>query len=225
MDLITYATPEEVASGAATRIAGLIGATTGRFSLGLAGGSTPAATYEALRQESIDWAKVDVWLSDERWVPHDDERSNGLMATETLMDGLPARFERPRWSELMEPADSAAYYEATLRSIHDQRTPDLVLLGVGTDGHTASLFPGSRALGEMDRWFVANTIPETSEPRLTATFPLLWQSKLLLVLTTGEAKAPALRDSFDGMTPAGRIGAGDAKVEWHVDESAASLVS
>lgn len=225
MDLVTYETPDAVASGAARRIAALIDDSRGRFSLGLAGGSTPAATYVALRNESIDWKRVDVWLSDERWVPPDDERSNGRMATETLMADVPARFERPRWSGSMEPGDSAVYYEATLRSLHDGRQPNLVLLGMGEDGHTASLFPGSEALVEEERWFVANVIPETSEPRLTATYPLLWRANRLLVLTTGESKAPALRDSFAGTTPAGRIGTGEANVEWHVDQHAASLLS
>ena len=125
----------------------------------------------------------------------------------------------------MAPPDSAAHYEAALRSMHEGRLPDLVLLGMGEDGHTASLFPGSEALEEESRWFVANRIPETGEPRLTATYPLLWQSTRLLIIATGERKAPAVRDSFGGATPAGRIGEGKAEVEWHVDRAAASLLS
>jgi 6-phosphogluconolactonase len=225
MQLVVYDTAEETHLGAAHRIAELIGEAEGRFSLGLAGGSTPKGAYEALRGRATGWDGVDAWLSDERWVPHDDDRSNGRMAAEALMDHVPARFFRPRWSELMTPADSAAHYEATLRSIHDRRHPDLVLLGMGEDGHTASLFPDSPALAEDGRWFVANRIPETGEPRLTATYPLLWASNRLLVMTTGERKAPALKDSFDGTTPAGRVGEGDAEVEWHVDRAAASLLS
>jgi 6-phosphogluconolactonase len=96
---------------------------------------------------------------------------------------------------------------------------------MGEDGHTASLFPDSPALAEDGRWFVANRIPETGEPRLTTTYPLLWAATRLLVMTTGERKAPALKESFDGTTPAGRIGEGDAEVEWHVDRAAASLLS
>jgi 6-phosphogluconolactonase len=97
---------------------------------------------------------------------------------------------------------------------------------MGEDAHTASLFPESRALGETNRWFVANTIPETGEDRLTATFPLLWSAERIMVLTTGERKAPALRDAFEGAsTPIGRIQQGDAQIEWHVDRPAASLVS
>jgi 6-phosphogluconolactonase len=225
MELVVHETPEETYLGAAQRIADLIRDSKHRFSLGLAGGSTPRATYETLRGRATGWEQVDAWMSDERWVPEDDERSNGRMCAETLMDHVPANFVRPRWSEFMTPADSAAHYEAALRSIHDGRYPDLVLLGMGEDGHTASLFPGSVALEEDARWFVANQIPESGEPRLTVTYPLLWASARLLVIVTGERKAPALRDSFDGTTPAGRIGEGKAEVEWHVDRTAVSLLS
>lgn len=226
MKLIVYDNPEALAVGAAQCIADLIAEGDDPFTLGLAGGSTPTATYEALRGRATGWGRVHAWLSDERWVPSDHERSNGRMAAETLMDHVEARFHRPRWSEFMEPADSAAHYEATLRSIHDNRRPDLILLGMGEDAHTASLFPGSRALDETDRWFVDNTIPETRESRLTATYPLLWRARRLMVLTAGEGKAPALRDAFEGVVnPVGRISGGDAEVEWHVDRAAASLLS
>jgi 6-phosphogluconolactonase len=102
----------------------------------------------------------------------------------------------------------------------------LILLGMGDDAHTASLFPGSRALDEEHRWFVSNTIPETGEERLTATYPLLWRAVRVLVMTAGENKATALRDTFEGgTTPIGRVAEGDAEMEWHVDRPAASLLS
>jgi 6-phosphogluconolactonase len=226
MELVTYESAEEVASSAAQRIADLVATASDGFTLGLAGGGTAAETYRALRGRATGWSRVDAWLSDERWVPPNHERSNGRMAAETLMDHVEARFHRPRWSELIEPSDSAAHYEATIRSIHDGKRPDLILLGMGEDAHTASLFPGSSALEEGSRWFVANTIPDTGEDRLTATYPLLWRARRLMVMTAGEQKAPALRDAFEGTsTPAGRIGEGDAEVEWHVDRAAASLLS
>jgi 6-phosphogluconolactonase len=226
MELVVYESPEEAAVGAAQRITDLLAVAAGDYTIGLAGGSTPTATYEALRGRATGWERVDAWLSDERWVPPDHERSNGRMAAETLMDHVNARFHRPRWSEFIEPADSAAHYEAKIRSISVDGRPDLVLLGVGEDAHTASLFPGSSALDETRRWFVANAIPETGEDRLTATYPLLWSAKRIMVLTSGEQKAAPVRDAFEGSsTPVGRIQEGDAEVEWHIDRAAASLLS
>lgn len=227
MELVVYDSEEATTAGAARRIAELIGEANGRFTLGLAGGATAFETYTALRSMDVEWGGVEAWLSDERWVPHDHERSNGREAAERLMDHVDAAaYHRPRWSENLEAADSAAHYEAQLRSMHADSKPDLILLGMGEDAHTASLFPGSAALDERERWFVANAIPETGEMRLTSTYPLLWSARRLLVVTSGEQKAPALRDSFEnGDTPIGHIGDGDAEVEWHVDRAAASLLS
>jgi 6-phosphogluconolactonase len=226
MELIVYETHEATALGAAERIADLLIASNDGYTLGLAGGSTCSMTYEALRHRDLGWERVDAWLSDERWVPPDDERSNGGMAAETLMDHVPARFHRPHWSEFIEAADSAVHYEARIRSIHDEKRPDLIILGMGEDGHTASLFPGSSAIDHEKRLFVATTIPETGEERLTATYPLLWSAQRLLVMTTGESKAPALRGAFlRSGVPIERIGDGKAEVEWHVDRAAASLLS
>jgi 6-phosphogluconolactonase len=171
------------------------------------------------------WGHVDAWLSDERWVALDDPRSNGRMASEALLNHVDARFDRPRFDDFIMPEDSAAHYEARLRSIHDRGGPDLVLLGMGDDGHTASLFPGTSAVGEERRWYVANEVPRLEEIRLTATFPLLWSARMILVLAVGAAKASALRASFEGATPAGRLGEGDAEVEWYVDRDAASLLA
>jgi 6-phosphogluconolactonase len=98
------------------------------------------------------------------------------------------------------------------------------MLGVGEDGHTASLFPGTEALGETGRWFVANHVPAMGETRLTATYGMLWRARLLLVLAVGQAKATAVKASFDGTTPAGRLGDGEAEVEWHLDRESASLL-
>ena len=193
--------------------------------MGLAGGSTPAATYQALRGRVTGWEKVTAWLSDERWVPHDHPRSNGRMAAENLMDHVPAQFLRPIWSEFLEARDAAVRYEATIRAHHKDNRPDLILLGLGEDGHTASLFPDTSALAEETRWIVANHVPQLDEDRLTITYPLLGRARTVIVLTVGEAKAEAVKASFDGTTPAGRLQEGDAKVEWHVDEAAASLLS
>jgi 6-phosphogluconolactonase len=225
MEVLVEETAEDVADAASRRLADLVAAAEGRFSLGLAGGSTPEATYRSLRRLSPGWDNVDAWLSDERWVPPDHERSNGRMAARALLDHVDAGFDRPRWSELIMPEDSAAHYEARLRSIHRAGRPDVVLLGIGEDGHTASLFPGTAALDEMNRWFVANHVPQLGEDRLTATFPMLWRSRLLMVLAVGAGKAQAVKQSFEGATPAGRLGAGEAVVEWYLDRQAAALVA
>ncbi len=225
MKLVVHDTAEATAEAAATRVAGVIGSAGDRVTLGLAGGSTPAATYAALRTQPVEWDRVDAWLSDERWVQPDHQRCNGRMAAETLMDHVDARFHRPVWSELVEPNDSAALYESTIRGILVDNRPDLILLGMGDDGHTASLFPDTPALGETNRWFVAQHIPQQQETRITATYPLLWAAELLLVLVVGKSKAEALKESLAGRTPAGRLGEGDGEVEWYVDVAAASLVS
>jgi 6-phosphogluconolactonase len=224
MEAMVHETPEEVAEAAARRVADLLAASHDRFSLGLAGGSTPEATYKELLGRASGWDMVDAWLSDERWVPPDHDRSNGRMAATVLLDHVDAAFHRPKWNELIEPEDSAADYEARLKSIHGGGRPDVVMLGIGEDGHTASLFPDTGALSEPRRWFVANYVPVLDERRLTATFNLLWRARLLMVLAVGVIKAPAVRASFEGTTPAGRLGDGEAEVEWYLDRDAASLL-
>lgn len=225
MEKVIHDTPDDLAEAVAGEIADRI-ASGSRFTLGLAGGSSPEPTYRRLRdREDLDWSAVHVWLSDERWVPWDHDRCNGKMASETLLDHVGARFHRPPWGELIRADDSAAHYEAALRSIHPDGAPDLILLGLGEDGHTASLFPGTKALTEERRWFVANHVPQQDEIRLTATFPLLWRAKRVVFLVTGSGKAKAVRDSFAGDTPAGRVGEGEAEIVWHLDTEAASLLS
>ena len=225
MDLVIHQTAADVAIAAADRIANLVAAAQGEpFSLGFAGGSTPAATYRTLREHPTDWSNVDAWLSDERWVPHHHDRSNGRQAAEALLNHVHATFLRPVWNE-HDPRKSADSYEEQIRSIHPGRQPDLVLLGLGDDGHTASLFPGTTALDERERWIVANEVPQHNEIRITATYPLLWATKQVIFLVVGSDKAEALNDSFAGNTPAGRVGEGDGRVEWHVDNAAASLLS
>lgn len=225
MKAVVHESAEALADAAASHIAGLIADSTDRFTLGLAGGSTPPATYGQLRKHDLDWSRVDAWLSDERWVAPDDERSNGRMAKETLLDDVEARYHRPIWGDFIKADDSAAHYEAMIRSIHADGEPDVILLGLGEDGHTASLFPGTKALTETSRWFVANYVPQQEEVRLTATYPLLWLARNIVFLVSGEAKAQAVKASFDRETPAGRVAEGDGEVTWHLDTEAASQLS
>jgi len=224
MEVHVHESPGAVARAASDRIGALVSDGDSRLSLGLAGGSTPKATYRALCEWDKGWDRVDAWLSDERWVPHDDALSNGRMATETLLNHVNATFHRPEWGEDMAPADSASRYETQLREIHGDRRPDVIILGLGADGHTASLFPETDAIDESKRWFVSNDVPRLSQHRLTATYPLLHSARLIMVLTVGLDKALAVKASFEGHTPAGRLGDGEAVVEWHTDHEAASLL-
>jgi 6-phosphogluconolactonase len=171
----------------------------GPMTLGLAGGSTPADTYDALGRFDVDWDAVSLWLSDERWVAHDDPESNGRMALEHLPDGAASRLLRPHFSSYLDPHDSAAHYDAALRRMHGERPPDLILLGMGVDGHTASLFPGTDALdADPHRWFVANHVPQLDTWRLTATPSLLLSATRVLVLVSGASKASVLREVVEG---------------------------
>lgn len=194
-----------------------------RFTFGVAGGSTPEGIYRELRDTVTDWGKVEAFLGDERWVPLDDERSNGHMAEGTLFAHVDAKLHRPPYGEGVTADESAARYEQTLRDLI-VGGPDLVLLGMGPDRHTASLFPDSPALDERERWFVAN--PIDSEMRLTTTIPFLHTARRIMFVANGEAKAEALADVFEpgSDAPSARVARCDAIVEWHVDEAAASLM-
>lgn len=190
-----------MAHATAERIAAEVAA--GPMTLGLAGGSTPADTYAALGDVEIDWARVTLWMSDERWVPHDHQDSNGRMALEHLPEAAHSRLVRPRFSPDIAPAESAAEYDATLRSIHRDGEPGLVLLGMGDDGHTASLFPGTAALtAEQHRWFVENHVPALDTWRLTVTPALLHAARQVFVLVAGSEKAQVLASAVEG--PPGR---------------------
>jgi 6-phosphogluconolactonase len=197
------------------------------FRLVLSGGSTPRATYQLLACKDIDWDCAELFFSDERFVPPDDKDSNYRMVRETL---LASEFVRPR-KLLSIPTDStpqsaADRYDETLRQQYGAGTLEsgvplfhLTLLGLGDDGHTASLLPGQPVLKERERW--AAMVPEgRSEPRITLTYPALESSALILFLVSGAAKRDALAQARAGVGPAGGIKP-QGKVLWLVDEAAA----
>jgi 6-phosphogluconolactonase len=199
--------------------------------LALSGGGTPAATYLALRSLGVDWTGIDLWLGDERWVPMDDPDSNAGAAMGALGGSAMASLLPIPWHAEVDPAVAADQYEALLRvrlsGKGDVIRPGIVLLGIGDDCHTASLFPGTRALEVTDRDFVANWVEEKGVWRLTATLPLLHRSEKILFLVQGEGKAAALREILEGeaASPASRVAAGAEDVTWITDESAAHLLA
>ncbi len=198
------------------------------MTLGLAGGSTPSDAYRALGDYNIQWDRVSMWLSDERWVPHDDPESNGRMALECLPPDAGDRLIRPRHSSFLDPADSAAHYDAELRTMHENGPPDLILLGMGTDGHTASLFPGTAAMEpDPHRWFVANRVPQAGSWRLTVTPNLLRVARRILVLVSGQSKARVLADVIegpDGLFPIQLLRHAEGHVTIMCDQEAASAL-
>ena len=177
----------------------------------LAGGSTPRRAYELAAESDADLSAATLWLGDERIVPPDDERSNARLVRESLIDRLPEE-RRPRLMPVetgLGHEAAAAAYEALLReTVGNHPRLDLVLLGLGPDAHTASLFPGKPALQESHR-FVAG-VPEPGMeplvPRVTLTFPVLNAAREVVFLVSGADKAPAVRRAFGDA--AGRLGAG-----------------
>lgn len=224
--LSIHSSSDEAAAAVAEEIATEVAASP-QASIGLAGGSTPAAVYGLLARRDIDWAQTTLWLGDERWVPPDHADANTGMIRSTLGAHGAARLLAPD-TTLDDPAESAEAYEVALRAAFAAGDPDgrpgTVLLGMGDDGHTASLFPGSKALDERQRYYVANWIDAKETWRLTATFSLLWSARRLLFLVTGEAKASMLARILEGgePLPAQRAAAGNPAATWYVDAAAAS---
>ncbi|MDQ3066395.1 MAG: 6-phosphogluconolactonase [Actinomycetota bacterium] len=159
----------------------------------LSGGSTPGRAYELAARLRLDWSKAHVWFGDERAVAPSDERSNYRLARTTLFDALSRPPESHRIKGELGAEEAAALYEVELEGI----TLDLALNGIGPDGHTASLFPGSPALDERERRAVAAEPGlEPFVPRVTLTPPVFAQARLLIYLVTGEDKAEAVRRAF-----------------------------
>jgi 6-phosphogluconolactonase len=210
--------------------------TSGRCSLVLSGGNTPRALYAHWASRfalEIPWGRVHVFLGDERFVPPDDPRSNFRMAREALLDHvpIPAANVHSMPTSLDTPELAAEAYEATLRRHFDGDRPhfDLLLLGLGSEGHTASLFPRSPALDETTRWVVPATVPADPPSRLTLTIPALNAAFHTYFLVTGSEKAAALGHVLDAAAdtrtyPAAaiRTAGGDVPV-WWVDREAAAV--
>lgn len=223
MNVIVLPTPAALAKYAAGFVAMEIRQyETGRVNLGLAGGSTPKVMYQHLADADVEWDRVDVWLSDERWVPADHEDSNALLAR-THLDA-PAAFHFPTFDKDDDPHTAAEAHSDLLRDvIGDNSGPHIVLLGIGDDAHTASLFPGTDALDHDGAAYVANWVESKDVWRLTATIPLLHSADHLIFLVSGSEKAAALAAILEGdePLPAKLVADGAKKVTWLIDEGAA----
>jgi 6-phosphogluconolactonase len=194
---------QALASRVARLIAARIASTEGSISLCLSGGTTPERTYEFLAQflrEPRHWQKVHLFWGDERFVPADHQDSNFRMARRALIDHvpIPAAQVHPIPTACGSPEMAALLYEAALREFYgsaalEPQRPlfDLTLLGLGEDGHIASLFPGTRALNERHAW-AAPVIGAKPEPRISLTFPAIEASQEILFIVSGTAKRDIL---------------------------------
>lgn len=235
MSIQLYESPQELAEAAARDFVAVAEAAVsrrGRFVVALAGGSTPEATYEVLARRysgSSFWERTHVFFGDERPVPPDHEDSNYLMAETALLRHIsPASVHRMRGE--LPPAEAAREYEQELRGLFGDEGGlpvfDLVHLGLGEDGHTASLFAGTPALEAGDRWAVENPVEKLGVTRLTLTAPAINAARAVHFLVAGEGKAAAVREVIEGdaapreypaklIRPAGEL-------VWDLDRAAAS---
>jgi 6-phosphogluconolactonase len=214
----------------------------GKFVFALSGGSTPRHMYELLARapyaSRVKWPRVHIVWGDERCVPPDDVESNYRMAREALLDhvSIPAaNVHRMRGED--DPVAAAASYEAMLRTLFDTpsgppahtlgRNIDLALLGLGDNGHTASIFPESAAVSEQRRWVMAELVPAVSMWRITLTAPILNAAAEVLFLVAGDEKADVLQRVLEGPRvprelPAQLIAPAPGRIRWLVDAAAAA---
>jgi len=212
----------------------------GGFTIALSGGNTPAGLYRRLAAppavEWVNWPAVQMFFGDERCVPPGDPESNYGTVQRTLLSGAPIPDANVhRMAGELPPAVAATMYEDELRNAF--RLPpgelprfDLILLGMGPEGHTASLFPFTAALGERRRLVVANHIPQLNANRLTVTLPVLNNAREVVFLVAGADKADALAAVLEGPReperyPAQAIQPVDGRLTWLVDEASAAKLS
>jgi 6-phosphogluconolactonase len=231
-----YSSSEELSAAAAREFAARAEEAIeerGRLAVVLAGGSTPETMYGILARDyadQIDWSKVYVFFGDERSVPPHHEDSNLKMASEALLDHVPVGNVHRMRGEL-PPEEAAETYEEELQTFfrtEDVPRFDLILLGLGADGHTASLFPETPALEVNDRWVVANPVPRLDTTRITLTASVINAARAVIFLVEGEDKAEAVREILESDAdprayPAKLIQPRGGP-EWMLDQSSASLL-
>ena len=208
-DIVVLPDPAAVARHVAEWLLEKAMATDGRFALGLSGGSTPKALYGLLASDEyrtrFPWERTHLFFGDERFVPHDSPDSNYRMVKEAMLDRLPVpEAQIHAWQVSGDPEHAALHYADTLKRYYgadtlDPARPlfDVQLLGLGEDGHTASLFPGVAALRERTAWTAA-VIGAKPEPRLTLTYPALDSARYVAFLAVGEGKRDILARAISG---------------------------
>lgn len=242
--LNVFPTAADVAERAAQRVCEILHDAVearGRASIALSGGSTPRQLYQRLSSDEyrtrVDWSRVDFFFGDERCVPPGHDESNYRMARESLLDPLaidPSRIHRIE-AESNDRRRAAADYQEQIAAYFDVASTDepprldLVLLGMGDDGHTASLMPHTVALDETAQWVVANYVPQFEAVRITLTLPLINRACRILFLISGSSKAAALAAVLEGPRdperwPSQLIRPPDGQVELFVDAAAAELL-
>lgn len=209
-----------------------------RFSLALSGGNTPRLLYELLSsaqyQSALDWSNINIFFVDERCVPPDHRDSNFRLAKETFISHGAIRSENVhRIQGEIDPDMAAAEYEQELREFFSGKQDarfDLVLLGLGTDGHTASLFPHTEALNESERWVAANWVEKLNAYRITMTSNLINRAANVAFVVTGAEKAEIVQAVLDGPDnphemPAQLINPSNGALTWFLDRAAAGLLN
>jgi 6-phosphogluconolactonase len=217
----------------------------GVFSVALSGGSTPKALYQLMAADpairsKVQWSKVHMFFGDERHVPPDHNDSNFRMADEAMIQALSSeQLHLHRvLAELPSAAEAAAEYEADLREFFEPRGLleggfprfDLIFLGMGPDGHTASLFPNSSGLNEKTRWVVANWVEKFQTDRITMTFPVLNAAAEVIVFVAGPEKASLLAEVLDPSTagteyPVQKVKPRNGLKRWMIDAAAAGAIA
>lgn len=177
----------------------------GKFVVALSGGSSPKAIFNLLATEEysskIDWTKIYFFWVDERWVPLNDEKSNAKMTFEALFNKVPVVKDQifPMYKEGVEAVDFAKEYEQEVKNVlGESGNFDFILLGMGDDGHTASLFPGEKILHEKEKWVDAFYLKSQEMFRITLTEPIINKAENILVVTFGESKKHALNEVLYG---------------------------
>lgn len=206
----------------------------GRFAVALSGGSTPKGVYTLLAQANdLPWEKIHFFFGDERNVPPTDPESNYRMVNESLLSKIKVPpLNVHRIPAEMDAGLAATQYEAELSAFFMRRAGecprfDLIMLGMGPDGHTASLFPESAALNENDHWVTANWVEKFKTYRITLTFPVLNHAAEVMFLIAGADKSQVLKQVLQGKTqayPSQRVQPVDGRLLWIVDKAGANLL-